>query len=377
MDKIRAMDPDDVLAYNTIKLVKIRDRRLGCIHHLLQFAIFIYIVVYTIILQKRYLRVEAPSGAFRATVQQPPVWPDASTLPYCTQRQPQYPPGYDNYPCTYFLGLDLTYPPAMMDSILVSTRIKDSIYNVTNKNCSALPTTLECAPNPDVAQSTSTRYYMAGIENFTLYIEHAIFGRQNKITVTNKDSDGKLHYANPHFKDPYDHDVQKNLTIDTRQGDIFNMSTILIAANVKSLDDDSQLVDNRTYRYDGVLLIMVVEYSNKGYSNNKLQYDYYVYQIPGVSVVAQAPSVSLPTGYSQRTWYGIRVIFALAGTVGKFDFQTLLTALVSGAVLVTAATTVVDLLLLYIMPDRALYAKHKYEITEDFSDVRDRAKSFE
>jgi hypothetical protein len=91
--------------------------------------------------------------------------------------------------------------------------------------------------------------------------------------VTNKDSDGTLHYANSHFKDPYDQDVQKNLTDvlfpsplssfplalpslpprtslpsllasqfvliyfkDTRQGDIFNMSTILIAADLKSLD---------------------------------------------------------------------------------------------------------------------------------------------
>lgn len=41
--------------------------------------------------------------------------------------------------------------------------------------------------------------------------------------------------------------------------------------------------------------------------------------------------------------------------VGKFDFPSLLTALVNGVVLVKVAATVVDLLLLHIMPDKALY----------------------
>jgi hypothetical protein len=372
LDSIRAMDPDDVLAYNTIKLVRIRDRRLGAIHHLLQLGIFLYIVVYTIILQKRYLKTEPPTGAFRVTAQQPSVWPEASQLPYCLQNQSHYPEGYNNYMCTYFLGLDLTYPPAMMDSILVSTRIKDSTFNVTNKNCTDLPTTIDCAPNPNVTQAPSVRYYMAGIEDFTIFIEHAVFGRQNRITVTNKDSPGTLHYANKHFKDPDDEQVQADLKNVSRKGDIFKISTILAAANIHSLDDDAQIdpEQNNTYRYEGVLLIMVVDYTNYKYSTEELQYDYFVYQIPGVSVIAQAPSVRTPDGYTQRTWYGVRVIFALAGTVGRFDFPSLLTALVSGAVLVTAATTVVDLLLLYFMPDKDRYRKHKYEITEDFSDVR-------
>lgn len=388
MAKIRGMDLDDLLAYQTIKMVKIRDRRLGAVHHILQIAIFIYIVVFTIIIQKRYLRSEAPTGSFRATVQQPGAWPEASSLPYCMQNQRQFPAGYDNYNCTYFLGLDLTYPPAMMDSILVSTRIKDTEYPIAaNSACTdPVPLSTACAPPPNLAavsNAPSKRYYMAGIEDYTLFIEHAVFGRQNKIAVTNMQCVGKLKYKNNKNKDPNDEQIQEELSLDykkehpARGGDVLKMSTVLKAADISSLDVDAKTNTNKTLRYEGVLILMVVEYGNKGYSTERLKYSYYAYQVPGVSVVAQAPSKPTTNGFSQRTWYGIRVIFVLAGTVGKFDFPSLLTALVSGAVLVKAASTVVDLLLLYIMPDKALYAKHKFEVTDDFSDVREKREQSE
>lgn len=367
MTKIRAMDPDDVFAYQTIKLVSIRDRRLGIIHHLLQFGIFIYIVVYTIVIQKRYLRAEVPNGAFRSTVREPSFWPEANSLPYCLQNQPIY-NQHANYNCTYMLGLDLTYPPAMMDSILVSTRIKDTFFNITqntnNNNCASINLPFSAACAPTARESASNRYYLAAIENYTIFIEHAVFGRQNKITVTNRDSNGKLR-----FKDKKREVIR--FTEDDREGDIFSIQTLLEAADVHSLDQPSGQAGGGSFRYDGVLLMVIVEYYNTYRDNDKLHYTYTVYRIPNVNVIAQQPSQSVPGGYTQRSWYGIRVIFAVSGSVGKFDFPTLLTALVSGAVLVKVAATVVDLLLLYIMPDKLLYRKHKFEVTDDFSDVRE------
>jgi len=197
-------------------------------------------------------------------------------------------------------------------------------------------------------------------------VEHDIFGRQNKITATTRNTNGQLNFK---------HGSPLKFKGD-RDGDIVDLATILRAGGVNSLDVDSGENDDATFRYDGVLLMMVVDYGNDGYSTSKLKYEYSVIQIPGVSVIAQQPGQFItPTSYSQRTWYGIRVIFLLTGTIGKFDFPTLLTALVNGMVLVKLATTVVDILLLYVMPDKALYSKHKFELTEDFSDVRLQQKS--
>jgi len=362
--RFKNIDADDLLSYETIKLVKIRDRRLGIMHFFLQFGIFIYIVVYTIIIQQRYLRQDAPYGSIRPTAQEPAPWADASTLPYCKQNQSSL-NGFDNFDCVYMLGLDITYPAALMDSILVATRMKDTFYPVPNNtNCpppSQPATTFECAPYKN--ESTSTRYYIDDIENYTVYIEHAIYGRANRIAATNKDFTGVLYYNDGSGRSIV-------LNDPTRSGDIFPIQTLLEAADVPSLDVLSALGDGDSLRYDGVLILMVVEYSNGVLHPNQLSYTYTLFTVPGVNVISQEPSQPVSGGISQRSWYGVRLIFLITGTFGEFDFPTLLTSLVSGLVLVKVATTIVDMIIIYVLPDKIMYREHKYEVTEDFRNIR-------
>lgn len=366
MDKIKAIDPDDALSYDTIKLVKIRDRRLGIMHHLLQLGIFVYIIVYTIIVQQRYLKLEIPYGTIRATAQEPDTWQSADTLPYCAQYQAKL-NNRTNYNCTYLLGLDLTYPPALMDSILVATRIKDTFYPVANPNCStsSLPVTLDCAPNMNAG--VATRYYTADIENYTLYFEHAIFGHQNNIATTNANLKGEFTYQTGYTE---------HLPSDPTLRDYFTLSQIIDAAGKPDLDVASGLTGSTgSLRYDGLLIITTVEYSNRVSNPKELKYDYKFYTIPDVNVISQEPTKPVAGGLSQRSWYGVRLVFLVIGSIGKFDFPTLLTSLVNGLVLVKVATTIVDLLILYIMPDKNIYKRHKFEVTEDFSDLRQQSKS--
>lgn len=42
-------DLDDVLSYRTLRTVKIRDRRLGCLMVSIQVGIFTYVVLYSLI----------------------------------------------------------------------------------------------------------------------------------------------------------------------------------------------------------------------------------------------------------------------------------------------------------------------------------------
>ena len=44
-----------VCRYSTVKFVVIKDKRLGIIHHVLQAGIFVYILLYTILYEQRYL----------------------------------------------------------------------------------------------------------------------------------------------------------------------------------------------------------------------------------------------------------------------------------------------------------------------------------
>lgn len=371
MDKllttIKGVDPDNLFAYSTLKIVTIRDRRLGMLHYLLQLGIFIYIIVWTIIIQRRYLLSEIPFGSIRSTLQEP-AWIDASTVPYCLQQQPKY-VNRNNYNCTYMLGRDSQYPPAEKDSIFVTTRIKD-IYLAPPPNCTSgvsatgVPTDFACAPS--TTASSTTRYYIAAVEKYTVYIEHAVYGQITDITATNENLKGTLTF----------NDGSEDLVfgpgsnVRKGTGDVFAVDLLLKAAGISSLDSDSTINAANTMRYDGLLVLVAINYENRQSDVSSLKYRYSLHVLPGVDVVNMEPSTVVDGQVFQRSVYGIRFMFIVAGTIGKFDFPTLLTSVVSGLVLLKVASTIVDLLLLYAMPDKSIYKKHKYEMTEDFSEVR-------
>eukprot|EP01092_Planopodium_desertum_P009187 TRINITY_DN3939_c0_g1_i1.p1 TRINITY_DN3939_c0_g1~~TRINITY_DN3939_c0_g1_i1.p1 ORF type:complete len:101 (-),score=11.64 TRINITY_DN3939_c0_g1_i1:26-328(-) len=72
-----------------------------------------------------------------------------------------------------------------------------------------------------------------------------------------------------------------------------------------------------------------------------------------------------------RNRHGIRVAFLITGQIGYFGFGALLNALVSGLVLTKMAATLADLIALQFMPQKKLYKKHKFEVTDDFSTLAD------
>lgn len=73
------------------------------------------------------------------------------------------------------------------------------------------------------------------------------------------------------------------------------------------------------------------------------------------------------THWLERDRHGIKLVFIQSGTIGRFNFQTLLIALVSSLALLSVATFVVDMLMLYCCKDRANYARNKYHETENFA----------
>jgi len=55
-------DADEVFAYETVKWVRVLDRRLGFVYYSMLFIIIIYIVLYVFIIEKQYLDMEKSSG---------------------------------------------------------------------------------------------------------------------------------------------------------------------------------------------------------------------------------------------------------------------------------------------------------------------------
>ena len=92
--------------------------------------------------------------------------------------------------------------------------------------------------------------------------------------------------------------------------------------------------------------------------------------MPRIDIKSEETIYDVPGGYRVRNRHGIQLIFIQVGEIGVFSLQAMLLSIVTGMVLLSIASTIVDLVALNFMQHRKNYYSHKYEITEDFSDVR-------
>jgi len=69
--KIFGKDPDEILQYQTPKIVVVKDAKLGCLRLSLMFAIFCYIFIWTILFKGAHLAKNDIEGVFRVTLRHP------------------------------------------------------------------------------------------------------------------------------------------------------------------------------------------------------------------------------------------------------------------------------------------------------------------
>jgi hypothetical protein len=62
------VDWDRFFEYSTVKVVKMRDARLGILHYAFVLLIVGYIVGYTVVYRQRYLLTEVPVGSVRMSL---------------------------------------------------------------------------------------------------------------------------------------------------------------------------------------------------------------------------------------------------------------------------------------------------------------------
>jgi len=340
---------------------------LGILHYSFIVGIFIYIIGINIIYDQRYLKTEVPFGSVRATLQEPTTFKTPNQLPYCPQYQSsiQYNStlSFQNFECIYALGVDVTYPTAQRGSLFGTTRLKTTLYPPPPANCTVPPTDPACLTAP----GNVTRYWIADIEDFTVFIEHAVYGQLTGVAARNIDCKGEV----------FSSSGDRLLLLDSnRTSDIFTISQLLSFAKLPSLDVPSQLVNSaNSMRYDGCFILVIITYSNRQSATDsyQLKYNYQFVSLPGLDVVQFAPTSTDAFGNTvENDRHGVNFVFLVTGTVGEFDFPQLLTSLVNGFVLTKFASVIVDLLLLYVLPQRNEYKTHKIEITEEYADMRKR-----
>jgi hypothetical protein len=185
-------DVDEVLAYQTPKVVKIKDRLLGVLKYIFMFTIFLYVIVWQVLYKGSHFQMDHLSGVARLQLQQPtrrcnPMDIDCSSnytslqkLPYCSQYRGDN-ASIVQRECKYYDALDLLTP--MDGGYLVPSYIETFDQhetcepNRTNKfKCDKKYEFVDedgKVQDHDGRAKAKGKFFVADVESFTLLIDHS------------------------------------------------------------------------------------------------------------------------------------------------------------------------------------------------------------
>jgi len=313
------------LSYTTVRVVRIKDWRLGAVHLLLQLAIVAYLLLYTIVFAQRYRRQALDvvgSARLQLRPPAPPYTREPGALGYCGGA----------LECRYLDQYDVAAPWLEPAATFAATRITETSYTLNASAACANQTLPGCVYA--AVPGSAFAYYIANLEMFTLLLDHTLSAASVGVGA-----------------------------------DILPLRSLLRAAGVASLDTVVPSL-NETRRYAGAVLVVTIEYSNLWFDTNSwserdLSYVYSVRAVDDAEFKAEESVATGPGARLVRDRHGLRVLVKQSGTVGTFDFATLLISLTSGLGLLAVTTLVVDLCATRVMRLRTIYNQYKTYDTAD------------
>ncbi|ORZ33052.1 hypothetical protein BCR44DRAFT_1515016 [Catenaria anguillulae PL171] len=379
------IDWDGLLSYQTVKVVQVRDRRLGMIYYACCVAICVYIV-YSVIKDQLYLQKEYVTNA-QVRIETPE---------YCARSF--------SGQCLYYDASSVL--PAVADqnaAAFITTRMtitNATVASADSDACDAMnPTSIGCMPL--APRSAGRLHYVADIERYTIMVDHTVRGESNSMISRTGDMVGVLRdtagtaqrvyvptwFANSTTDEVVKADVQGDTARLVRRpptvpGDVMTVGELLGAANISSLDVLSFSPSARpdeSIRESGLVLLVTIQYGNRAENSTALGYHYSVSYIPGAEARILEPvfkgAAGGPNQLQIRNRRGIRVVFVQKGQLGRFDFMALLTNLVASLALMRFAVLILEFALLWLLPEREQYREFKVQETDDYKSIRQRALS--
>ncbi|RKP11124.1 hypothetical protein THASP1DRAFT_27103 [Thamnocephalis sphaerospora] len=370
--RVGQIDLDDLLAYDTFKVVHVRDRRLGGLYWFFNIAIFAY-VIYSIVIDQKYNIKEAPvPGSVRISLKEPAN--GIGTPGYCAQTQG----------CVYLAADQILFPQGSDRELFITTRISRTTYT-PRPGCDA-----EMPTNPDCVYTEGTRnasrnMYVADIENYTLMIEHSIRGKVTSISMRSGLLKGALVAQGAKAKDPASIRRYENATMskdvpasaarpENVDGDVMRVGELLDAVSLNldtpSFAPGANRANGESQRSAGAVIVVIIDYLNRMSRSDELKYYYRPSIIDGAEYKIMETRRNPDGTITEFNRHGVKITFQQSGIIGRFDFLTLLINLVSAIALLKMASLIVEVLMLRFLPERQEYQRSKFEHTEDFGDLR-------
>jgi len=353
-----------LLYYRTVKIIEIRNWKLGALHYCIMALIFAYIIGWVIVYKQGYQTKEPVLGNNFIKV-----------------KGAAFIPGSD--PPFVFDAYDLVQPPKEENAVFLATNIwitKNQTRRVCSGNaipqekCSADKKTcvtpkLHETPN---GISTGECNTTTGFCNIYGWCEVENASDSNKNTVFAQVKDWTI-FVRSTIRFPA-FDVNRdnaNGTTTTQGYNLFTVNDLLrmakttydkisVSGGAVSIDVQwncnlDQSVDLCQPKFEAFLA--VDSQLSPGY-NFRYTKNYYLQQLV-VNETTNQTEIVLVEYRDLIKLYGIRFLFLLSGTGRKFDIVPLMVNVGSGFGLLTLATLVSDFLLLYVLPHKKYYQEVK------------------
>jgi len=350
------------LTVKTVKLVEIKNWKLGLLNWLIILGLLGYIIGVQIVWHKGYQKVDQLSGNVNIKVKGNAYTNVSGTIQNWDEFDAIYPPKEDN---AFFLTT--SYVATLRQKRDTCTTIDKTLFCDETTPCVPLASkgtgiiaNDTCINNRcyayawcPIENDKVPLIHLQGIQNFTVFPKASGFFPHFNLTVSNA--------KGPKIRDNYNLFNISTILNGSPEGDNINAAHVNLdevmetgALIVGTLIWDCNL-DKSPDECDATMQFRRVDEPNpkKTFS-------------PGYNFRYTSTYQSLENGqYVQRRdlykAYGLRFVFLVAGTGGKFDFVTMVTSLGSGIALLSIATVIIDIMLVYIVPRKDVYKVHKFE----------------
>ena len=395
-------------SYETVKVVAIRDKRLASLRYLFVVVISAYVIVFELLGSGGFLQKSSTVGVVRFSLRHPTNsdcdpsdrncrndFAPLNELPYCRQYGSNASYAGNVYPCEIYESINAQI--VSEKSIAVITRA-----SVTNQTLICGADAMSC-PRTYSDQSVEHTFYTAQSERFTILFDHAVTASQicsghsqlhyscsaessrYSGRLLSKDSDlCRLEHQNGRSYVSYRGKQETGTSpcyiepsTTSASQDYFTLDLLLKAAGVDIDDCNEGPNDNnvhntgtcQTYRDTGATLLLNIFWTDFAAYRGLVEPGYYYAPqlIAGSSFKQYVPFYDRYR--SQRTLlnaHGIKIAVLLGGEFHKFDMLSFLITITTAVGLLAVATTIVDLLMLYVLPEKERYQEAKYEKTEEF-----------
>jgi len=336
---------NDMLSYRATKHVYIRDPVMGTLQCFLYFVILAYLIGWRLIWERGYLLTEPVTAIVQTHVTAGEVR-QSSVYKYCQGSSLDF-TGGRKLQCTTGPAGWVAAPSNGGNEVFVATRVIEGQAD-------------KFVINPD---------------EFTVSITWEV----QALNHYKKADDSGWSKGLPDVTTRLlGHDGQVVLDGVTRSGRYDNIPIwkLLYAAGIAGLDNqhDGSSSSEDTYRQLGVVLVITIDCLMDVLGAVK-SCDYRAKKLAKTEAQARVVSdmriASSDKGVQDRR--GVKIVVHATGTMGRFDFNTLMLSICIALAVIQVFSIIIDFLMTYLLPYKGIYALHMREESVDFQDLRQKS----